>query len=107
MRLPQWSRRRRPADALRADFIRQPSVGAYRVLLDFAAGLDRVATERAWAMDHAKTLASDRFEEGAVLVNLLMSDGDIDGAWDAAERYYMQTARPHAYADFVLRKNFK
>ena len=27
--------------------------------------------------------------------------------WDAAERYYMQTARPHAYADFVLRKNFK
>lgn len=23
--------------------------------------------------------------------------------WDAAERYYMQTARPHEYADFVYR----
>ena len=31
---------------LRADFIRQPSVGAYRVLLDFAAGVDRIDTER-------------------------------------------------------------
>ena len=30
--------------------------------LDFAAGLDRVDTERAWAFDHARQLAaSDRF----------------------------------------------
>lgn len=26
--------------------------------------------------------------------------------WDAAERYYMQTARPREYADFVLRKKY-
>lgn len=74
--------------ALRADFVRQPSVGAYRVLLDFAAGVDRVETERAWAMEHARDLAaSDRFAAGAVLVQLNMSDGDIDAAWQAADQY--------------------
>jgi hypothetical protein len=74
--------------ALRADFVRQPSVGAYRVLLDFAAGVDRVDTERTWALEHARQLAaSDRFAAGAVLVQLHMSDGDIDAAWQAADRY--------------------
>src|SRR5207245_5990385 len=73
---------------LRADFVRQPSVGAYRVLLDFAAGLDRADTERTWALDHARQLAaSDRFAAGAVLVQLYMSDGDIDAAWRAADQY--------------------
>jgi len=73
---------------LRADFVRQPSVGAYRVLLDFASGVDRVDTERSWALDHARQLAaSDRFAAGAVLVQLYLSDGDIDAAWQAADRY--------------------
>jgi hypothetical protein len=73
---------------LRADFVRQPSVGAYRVLLDFASGVDRVDAERTWAFDHARQLAgSDRFAAGAVLVQLHMSDGDIDAAWQAADRY--------------------
>jgi len=73
---------------LRADFVRQPSVGAYRVLLDFAAGVDRLDTERTWAFEHARQLAaSDRFAAGAVLVQLHMSDGDIDAAWQAADRY--------------------
>jgi len=73
--------------ALRADFARQPSVGAYRVLLDFATGVDRVDTERGWALDHARQLASDRFAAGAVLVQLSLSDGDVDAAWQAADRY--------------------
>jgi uncharacterized Zn finger protein len=72
---------------LRADFIRQPTVQNYRVLLDFAAGINRADTERAWALDHAEQLASDRFAAGAVLVQLFMSDGDIDAAWQAADRY--------------------
>ena len=73
--------------ALRADFVRQPSVGAYRILLDFAAGVDRVDTERTWAFDHARQLASDRFAAGAVLVQLSLSEGDIDAAWQAADQY--------------------
>lgn len=73
---------------LRADFARQPSVGAYRVLLNFAAGVDRADTERDWAFDHARQLAaSDRFAAGAVLVQLSLSEGDVDAAWQVAERY--------------------
>ncbi len=73
---------------LRADFVRRPSVSTYRVLLDFAAGIDGADTERSWAFDHARQLAaSDRFAAGAVLVQLCLSEGDVDGAWQAAERY--------------------
>lgn len=39
---------------LRADFIQQPSVQNYRVLLDFAAGVDREDAEHAWALARAK-----------------------------------------------------
>ena len=63
-------------------------MGSYRVLLDFAAGVDRVDTERAWSFDHARQLAaSDRFAAGAVLVQLCLSEGDVDAAWQAADRY--------------------
>ena len=75
-------------DALRADFVRQPSVGTYRALLDFAVSIDHVDTERSWAVDHAHRLAeTDRFALGTVLVQLHMSDGDMDAAWQAADRY--------------------
>jgi hypothetical protein len=72
---------------LRADFVRQSSVPTYRVLLDFAAGIDRADTERTWAFDHARQLASDRYAAGAVLVQLSLSEGDVDAAWLAAHRY--------------------
>ncbi|WP_304106611.1 SWIM zinc finger domain-containing protein [Mycolicibacterium bacteremicum] len=72
---------------LRADFVRQPSVPAYRVLVDFAAAVDRADTERMWALDHARGLASDQFATGAVLVQLWLSEGDVDAAWEAADRY--------------------
>ena len=72
---------------MRADFVRQPSVPTYRVLLDFATTIDRADTERAWALEHAETLAVDRFAQGAVLVQLWLSEGDIEAAWQAADRY--------------------
>ena len=73
---------------LRADFTRQPSVGTFRVLLDFAAGVDRIDKERAWALEYARQLAaSDRFAAGAVLVQLLLGEGDLDAAWQAADQY--------------------
>lgn len=71
---------------LRADFVRQPSVHAYRSLLDFAATIDRADTERAWAIDHARELAGGP-GAGAVLVQLSLSEGDVDAAWQAADRY--------------------
>ncbi|ODQ95522.1 hypothetical protein BHQ17_04895 [Mycolicibacterium holsaticum] len=72
---------------LRADFVRQPSVQTYRVLMDFAARVERAETERGWVFDHARELASDRFAAGAVLVQLHLSEGDVDAAWQAADRY--------------------
>jgi hypothetical protein len=71
---------------LRADFVRQPAVHAYRSLLDFAATIDRAETERAWALDRARELAGGP-GAGSVLVQLSLSEGDVDDAWEAADRY--------------------
>ena len=71
---------------LRADFVRQPAIHAYRSLLDFAATIDRADTERAWALDHARELAGGP-GAGSVLVQLSLSEGDVDAAWEAADRY--------------------
>jgi len=71
---------------LRADFVRQSAVHAYRSLLGFAATIDRADTERAWALDHARELAGGP-GAGSVLVQLSLSEGDVDAAWEAADRY--------------------
>ena len=71
---------------LRADFVRQPTVHAYRSLLDFAATIDRADAERAWALDYARELAAGP-GAGSVLVQLWLSEGDVDAAWAAADRY--------------------
>jgi len=71
---------------LRADFVRQPAVHAYRSLLGFAATIDRADTERARALDHARELAGGH-GAGSVLVQLALSEGDVDAAWEAADRY--------------------
>ena len=73
---------------LREDFVRQPSVGHYRALVDFANDVDHVDSERIWAFDHARQLAAtDRYAFGTVLVQLYLSEGAIDDAWEAADRY--------------------
>lgn len=74
-------------DVFRADFIGQPSVSAYQDLLEFAARIDRADTERTWALNHARDLASDPHTGGAVLIELLLSEGAADAAWQAADRY--------------------
>lgn len=71
---------------LRNDFVRRPEVHAYRVLLDFAATVDRADAERTWAFNHARELAGGP-GAGAVLVQLALSEGDVDAAWEAADRY--------------------
>ena len=71
---------------LRTDFVRRPTVHAYRSLLDFAATIGRADSERAWAFDHAGKLAGGP-GAGSVLVQLALSEGDIEAAWEAADRY--------------------
>jgi hypothetical protein len=71
---------------LRTDFVGRPTVHAFRSLLDFAAMIDRTDTERAWALDHARESAGGP-GAGSVLVQLSLSEGDVDAAWEAADRY--------------------
>ncbi len=71
---------------LRGDFVRQPGVRAYRALLDFAATIDRADTERDWAFSHARELAGGP-NAGSVLVQLSLSEGAVEAAWEAADRY--------------------
>jgi tetratricopeptide (TPR) repeat protein len=71
---------------LRTDFVRHPTVHAFRSLLAFAATIDRAGTERTWALDHARELAGGS-GSGAVLVQLALSEGDVGAAWEAADRY--------------------
>lgn len=71
---------------LRNDFVRRPTVHAFRSLLDFAGMTDRADTERTWALDHARELGSGS-GSGAVLVQLALSEGDVGAAWEAADRY--------------------
>lgn len=71
---------------LRNDFVRRPTVHAFRSLLDFAATLDCADTERTWALEHARELACGA-GSGSVLVQLALSEGDVGAAWEAADRY--------------------
>lgn len=71
---------------LRAQFVRHPAIPTYRSLLDFATTIDRAATERAWVFDHARDLA-DGPDAGAVLVQLALSEVDVDAVWEAADRH--------------------
>lgn len=97
---------------LRADFVRNPAVQAYRSLLDFADAVDCAEIERAWAFGHAREVAGGA-DAGAVLVLLCLSEGDADGAWEAADLYgpgrawrelatHGAKARPVAAADLYL-----
>ncbi len=71
---------------LRANFVVSPGVRAFRSLLDFAATIDRADTERPWALGHARELAVGP-AGGSVLVQLSLSEGDVEAAWEAADRY--------------------
>ncbi len=71
---------------LRAEFLRQPAVGAYRALLDFAATIDRAEDERVWAFGRAREMAAGP-AAGSVLVQLCLHEGDVEAAWEAADRF--------------------
>jgi len=72
----------RPDDALhalRAVFVREPSDESYQVLLGCAARVDALDEQRDWAMQHARARA-EHDGHGGLLVTLLLTEGDIDGA---------------------------
>ncbi len=85
----------RAADALRVrkdDFESAPDLAAFARLRATARETDAWPETRQWAFDRLradaaavrKTHRGVRFRPGPVLIDALISEGDIDGAWDAA-----------------------
>lgn len=74
-------------DVLRAEFARQAGVATYRLLIEFAEREGRADREREWALACGRELASERFGSGAALIEIALSEGDLDAAWAAAKEY--------------------
>jgi uncharacterized Zn finger protein len=85
----------RTADALqvrKADFESAPDLAAFGRLRATARETDTWPEIRQWAFDRLradadamrKTHRGVRFRPGPVLIDALISEGDIDAAWDAA-----------------------
>ncbi|HMR96244.1 MAG TPA: SWIM zinc finger family protein [Microthrixaceae bacterium] len=80
----------------------QPSLATYKDLIAQTAGAGSdPATQRAVALDwlHDRAAADRRTASGSLLVEILLNEGDVDAAWDAArafgcdERWWMTLAR--------------
>lgn len=74
-------------DVLRAAFVRQPGVGTFRQVVDFAAAPDRGDDTRQWALATARQQAAAPYADGAALVEIFLAEDDVDAAWEAAESY--------------------
>lgn len=69
---------------LRALFEREPGAAAYKVLLGCALRVGDLEPQRDWALARARAL-SEQVGNGALLVELAMSEGDLEAAWEVAD----------------------
>ncbi len=72
-------------ELLRDQVRRGTDIRPYRALLDFAERLGRAEREESWAKEHLRERAGARFGNGALLVQIALAEGDLAGAWSAAE----------------------
>lgn len=72
-------------DVIRAIFLRDESVEAYRLLREVAERSGRLDAERAWAIGQATDRA--RVHGGQHLVRLNLADADVARAWEAADAF--------------------
>jgi hypothetical protein len=66
---------------LRGAFRQRAGASTLAVLASYAERLNRAESERAWAIGEATRLASDRFGNGAALVDIALASDDLDAAW--------------------------
>lgn len=74
-------------EVLRRDFSAHPGVVTWDALLELAGELGREAAERTWASAEAERLAQQPYVAGAALVQIQLSEGRLDEAWQTAERF--------------------
>ncbi len=66
-------------------FSRDLSVGAYQLLCEVAQKCGRLSEQKDWAIQQATKQAPNR--GGAHLIELHLTDGDTEGAWQAADTF--------------------
>ncbi len=71
----------------RRGFQEWPAPGTLRALLDAAAPLGAVQSEREWAIGWATERAASRSGDGAELIEIALADNDLDAAAAAFERF--------------------
>ena len=69
---------------LRSEFVRRPELATFRQLLAFADKSGQEEAERSWALAKALELAAAPYGDGALLVEIALTDGDLETAWSAA-----------------------
>jgi hypothetical protein len=95
---------------LRREFSRRPNASTYSTLVSYAARLGRHDEEREWAIAESRRLAATPHSNGAVLVDIALSEGDLEAAWAASDEFgpghmwkqlasVSSDARPRAAAD--------
>ncbi len=72
---------------LRGAFRASPGAASAEPLLEAARTIGRQDEEAAWIEDVAQQLAEAPYGDGAVLVDLALAAGDLDGAWQVAQRH--------------------
>jgi hypothetical protein len=73
-------------EVLRTQFRQTPSFTTFDALVTFAEPLGHRARERDWALATARTMATS-YTRGAILVEIALGEGDLAGAWAAAEEF--------------------
>ncbi len=74
-------------EVLRGALLKRAGFPAFNRLLSFADRLGRGEAERAWALDALGKLALAPYGSGAALIEIAMTEGDLEAAWAAAEAY--------------------
>jgi hypothetical protein len=100
---------------LRRAFSRRPDASTFSTLVSFAARLGQDDDERDWAIAEARRLAATPHSNGAVLVDIALSEQDLEAAWAASDEFgpghmwkqlasVSTEARPRAAADLYRRE---
>jgi uncharacterized Zn finger protein len=69
---------------LRSEFARRPELATFRQLLAYADQIGQEEAERSWALSKVLERAAAPYGDGALLVEIALSDGDLETAWSAA-----------------------
>lgn len=69
------------------EFSRSPGLATHRQLIELASEVGREQEMRTWALTWARQQAAEPFGSAATLIEIALSEDDLDAAWEAAEEF--------------------